>query len=390
MRRILYVEFTADGSVGGSHHSLLHVLRRLDPVRYRPLIAFYQDNPLVPEFRELTSEIVFLQRPSRAPGHRPLLLRRADYLVRGLAAPAWRAARLLRSRAVDLVHLNNSVVHGEEWMLAARLAGTRCVVHQRGYGYGRESNRLLARWADVVICCSDDVRRDLASLGVEPREGLVTVHDGLDPVELRSRVSGSPRGVREDFGVAETAPLVGMVGNIKEWKGQHILVEALALLAPRHPGLRCLIVGQVARIDEDGAFAARLAERIRSAGLEATVTLTGYRPDVPRIMNALDVVVHASIDPEPFGMVVVEAMALGKAVIATDHGGPREILAHGESGLLVPPGDPTALAGALDGLLRDPARRERLGAAARHRVEERFDVGRLAGRIEEIYGRLLG
>ena len=142
------------------------------------------------------------------------------------------------------------------------------------------------------------------------------VYDAVDEAWLRPSATG--RGGARELGVPADAPCLGIAGNIQEWKGQHVLVEAMAS-SPRSPDVHCVIVGGVHRAGE--GYAASCSARIAALGLAQRVHFIGFRDDIPDVMNAWDVVVHASVRPEPFGRVILEGMLLGKPVIATAAGG---------------------------------------------------------------------
>lgn len=402
--RILYVEHNRDGTVGGSHHSLLYLLRGLDRRRWEPLVAFYEEHALLPEFRRQATEVAIVRRrravrlvpEAPASGGTGRLLRlpglaaqRAVNLVSRVVAPALASARWLRSRRVRIVHLSNSLLHGHEWMLAARLAGARCVVHQRGYGYGRAVNRHFSRLVDAVICVSDDIRRDLERERLPRRGPLLTVHNGIDVDEFASRCQRKPAEIRAEFGMADADPLIGIVGNIRAWKGQHVVLEAMRQLAARYPGLTCLVVGPVSALPADVRYARDLRAFVAEHDLERRVLFTGYRPDVADLMNGLDILVQASVEPEPFGRTLLEGMALGKIIVASDLGGNRESVEHDVSGLLVRPGDGAALAAGIAQVLDSPELAWRLADGARRRVAERFTVERMAERVQDVYEALL-
>ena len=132
-------------------------------------------------------------------------------------------------------------------------------------------------------------------------------------------------------------------------------------------------------------YAKELRERVATLGLDGMLTFTGHRADVERFLAVADVVVHTAVEPEPFGMVLVEAMAWGKVVIASDSGGPREIVRHGETGLLVPPNDPALLARALVRLIEDSELRDRMGKAGAARFEEAFLASRMTRELHQVY-----
>src|SRR5262249_59627020 len=155
-----------------------------------------------------------------------------------------------------------------------------------------------------------------------------------------------------------------IVGHLQEWKGQLLVAEAVARARRRLPELRCLIVGGIHRLGAE--YGERLKERVAAPDLAGHVLLTGARGGVAACMDAADLVLPAS-SREPFGRVLLEAMAAGRAVIAPREGGPREIVVDGKTGVLVPPRDPDAPAAAMVALLEDPARRARSRAPRRPR-----------------------
>jgi glycosyltransferase involved in cell wall biosynthesis len=165
------------------------------------------------------------------------------------------------------------------------------------------------------------------------------------------------------------------------------VVEAIAQARTRFPELRCLIVGGIHR--RSGEYGTRLRDRIAALGLEQSVILTGARSDVPACLDAMDIVLHSSITPEPFGRVMIEGMALGRPVIAPREGGPLAIVVDGQTGLLVPPRDPEGMARGLVELLDDNQRRAAMGRAARARVEAVFDIRHHVRAMEALFEELL-
>jgi glycosyltransferase involved in cell wall biosynthesis len=203
---------------------------------------------------------------------------------------------------------------------------------------------------------------------------MAVIYDGLD-VE-RFRPTREYAAVRKELGI----PLeVGIVGNIQRWKGQAIVLEAVREVKSFNPEIRCLIVGGVHR--EGAEYAQELYRYVEEHGLKNNVIFTGFRDDIADLVATMDIVIHASVNPEPFGRVILEAMALGKPVIATDIGGVPEFVQHGVTGQLVPPRNPKALAQAMVELLQNPCRRDSLGSNGRLAVHQRFTVRR---HVEEV------
>ena len=313
---------------------------------------------------------------------RPLaVVRRELVSVAGLSrlAAAWAAdagglGRLARARGVALVHTNTSVTLGGAG--AARIAGVPHVWHVRevyaGFDRWWPAYRRLLTTADALPCVSAATAAQFAGAGE-------VIHDGLVGTMERA-----PRAqARAVLGLPDDAFVAAVLGRLSSWKGQEVLVDAVARL----PGAVALIAGDAWRGDERRARG--LAERAAALGAADRVRLLGFRDDVDVVLGASDVVAVPSTAPDPLPNSALEAGAAGCCVVASAHGGLPEIVRDGETGVLVAPGDVGALAGALAALRDDPERRERLGAAARLDVRERFAPERLLERVQALYDRVL-
>ena len=173
----------------------------------------------------------------------------------------------------------------------------------------------------------------------------------------------------------------------QNWKGQHIFIEATALVRNRFPEARFQIIG--APLFGEHEYEKALRRQVAELGVGDRVAFLGFREDVPALLAQADIVVHASTLGEPFGQVVIEGMAAGKPIVATNGGALPEIVLPGETGLLVPMGDAPTLAVAIESLLANPSWGAALGAAGRRRVHERFTIAQTAGKMERIYEHLL-
>lgn len=385
--RILFVEACEDGTVGGSHQALYDLVRMLDRRRYEPVVLFYEPNRWVGPIRALGVEVITFEEERRREKAPHLTRDFAGRIHSVLGAPFLRAA-LMRRLAIDLVHLNNSPAEGcEDWLPAARLAGVPCVAHATGPF--RPPRDVVRRWAtrryDRVIAISGFVEETLTSQGM-PAERIVRIAPGVDIAGFRARVRRPPAEVRRELGVADDVLLALMVGNVRPWKGQDVVLSALASL-PREQCARLHVAFAGAVSAENAEYHASLEATVRESGLARQVSFLGSRADVPDLMSAADVVVHASRIPEPFGIVVVEGLALGKPVLATHCGGPAEVLTP-ECGRLYDPADPAQLAALLATLIEDPSLRGTLGAGALSRAA-RYDVADTNRAIEGVYEALL-
>lgn len=290
-----------------------------------------------------------------------------------------------QARTADVVVSNQSKGHVYGG-LAAAAARRPAIWWQQGTPTRSAIDLVAARVpaAAVVASSNDSVA---AQRRLTPRRRIERIHLGIDLTKIRAS-TGSGAAVRRTHGWGE-APLVGIVGRLEQWKGQDVFLRAVARIATAHRSARFIVVGG-AVLGWEGDYPQRLRRLATELGIADRVEFVGHQDDVYPWFDALDVVVHASTG-EPFGLVLVEAMALGKPVVATAAGGPTEIIEDGVSGVLVPPGDHEAMAVAIDGVLTDDGSRRSLGEAAARRAEvfdERVMADRFAILLSDASGTL--
>jgi L-malate glycosyltransferase len=293
-------------------------------------------------------------------------------------AAAWRLSRVIKQLRPDIVHAHDP--HGVAMASIALSMSTlprrpRLVASRRVDFHMRQS--ALSRWkyrqVDCFICASDAIRRIVRSDGISPNR-TVTVHEGIDP----GRVAAAPRAeLHKELWLPHDAPLVGNVAALVPHKGQRHLVDAAALVLPKQPDARFIIAGE-------GELRPQLEQRIRQQHLEKHVILAGFRTDILSLHKAFDIFVMSSVT-EGLGTSILDAMACAKPVVGTTAGGIPEVVADGETGLLVPPRDAPAMAAAIIRLLGDRALRERMGAAGLARVRERFSAEAMVRKTLSVY-----
>ncbi len=232
--------------------------------------------------------------------------------------------------------------------------------------------------ARAIYTCSDFGREMQQKL--RPTRPTYTVHPGVPVERFNSRLMPSAQELRAQLGLPSRGPIIGLVGRLQRWKGAHVLVEAMPRVLAKYPDAYCVLVGgEHSREADYGEF---LRRQIESLGLQEKVKLVGLQSNVPEWMQAMDVVAHTS-DREPFGIVVIEAMALGKPVIAGNEGGPREIIEDGVNGLLCAYGDADELLAAILRYLDDAQFASQVGEAARVRAQD-FSAARYVARFVEV------
>ena len=385
--RMLYVEGNEDGTIGGSYFSLLFLVSGLDRTRYEPLVVFAASNSLLPRFEaaRVATRIVTPVPPARAPGKLGRLAAKAVNFWRGYVSEPRRLARILREERIDLVHLNNTIRRNTSWMIAARRLGIPCITHERGINLSfLPRDMQMGRGLDAVVCISGAVRENFLRLGLGDLK-MVTIYNGLDAAQMK--VTRSRDEVRAECGVRPGERLLGIVGNIKPWKGQEVVIRAMALLRDEFPDVKCLLIGDTSPKEAD--YREQMTALTRELGIAERVHITGFRSDVANYINALDIQIHASVEPEPFGRVLLEGMALSKPLVASNGGAVPEIVVDGVTGLLFAPGDAAALAAALRTLLADPARAVAMGAAGYSRLIADFSIERNIELTQQLYASLL-
>jgi glycosyltransferase involved in cell wall biosynthesis len=350
--------------VGGGEISLLGLLEHLDRTRWNPQVAVPEDGALAHRSRSMGLPVHVMALPTfRQP--RVGVIR----AVQGMR-------RLIRDTGAGLLHAN-----GTRAMLYAGLAGRlarRPVIwHVRVADPEPSLDRLLFWLSRAVIVNSRAVAKRFAWGRAHK---VHCIHNGVDLTRFTPR-SPSPR-LRTSLGIPDGVPVIASIGRFVPYKGYRFLLEAARLVEDRLPGVHWLVIG-------DGEQREELQSRCRNLGLSRQVHFTGWREDVAELLALCTVFALPSLG-EHFGRVVIEAMAMEKAVVATGTGGVPEIVLHDECGLLVRPADPGAMADALLDLLRDPGRAARFGRVGRERVEAHFGIARHVEAVSAVYSLVLG
>ncbi len=296
--------------------------------------------------------------------------------------------RLLIRHRIDVVHLNNG--SARFGVRAADALGLPLVTHVRGLSSKPSSDPWHSQVSRRLppthyIAVSSHMAELAKKRGVRP-DRLTTIHNSVDLDKFDSAVGRRER-VRQCLGVHDGDLLVGVFGRVTKWKGQLELLEACGQVMAEKTNVHLVVVGDSS--DTDPNYMRRLEVRATEPPFEGRVHVVGYQRDVAAYYHAVDIVVHCSVEPEPFGRVVIEGMACGKPVIAVAEGGPLDIITPEEDGILVKPRDVPDMARAIMCLSESAELRSRLGVAARATVQGRFTTDLITRKLHELYMRLM-
>jgi glycosyltransferase involved in cell wall biosynthesis len=376
--RVLFLDHAS--ALGGAERSLLLLIKHLDRSRWESHLVC-TGGPLAEQATALGVPV----HPAPMPR-----LRRSPCFLRDWLAGARAIAHLARQSGAALL-VANTVRAALYAASAARLTSVPFVWHMRDFWLSESRPRRL--WADMlgkrllcaaaahVITNSQAVAAHLPS-----RRRITVVYNGIEIERFDPAMDGTL--FRTRYGIPPDVPLVGTVGRLRPWKGQARFLWLAAQVVREVPEARFLVVGGEP-FGVGGDYPQRLRCLAAELSLADQVAFTGHLNEVRPALAAMDVFVHPG-DPEPFGLVNVEAMAMGKPVVAFAHGALSEIVLNMETGLLVKPEDEATLAQAILTLLRDPARRQAMGQAGRARVEVRFTADRMATEVEAAWQEVVG
>lgn len=345
--------------------------------------AFYSDNIYAGRYRELGIEAEILPFPKPLTERNIILRKAINWYNRDVKAGRYLECYFRRKR-FDLVVLNNSIYASLLFARASNRLGIPVVVYERGMA--RYKKKHINATADIqaVIPISNAVHQNLLAWKFKTNI-IEPIYDGVDPESVGPRRTLSE--VKASLDIPLDGRVLGIIGNVRPWKGQKYFVEAFIELSRKYQNLYGLVVGGWGL--DDQTFQTSLAEIVRREGLRHRVRFLGYRTDVPDLLSVLEIIVHASTKTEPFGMVILEAMAARKPVVATNLGGPVEILNGGECGILVPPKDGKAIADACALYLGNGEFSKQQTEKAYQRVVQKFHLSQTVEKTVNLFYRVV-
>jgi len=385
---------------GGSIVSTANLIRGLDPERYRAVFGTATSEAHVKgklkeaadscpvlvlkkslDYAQLSARTrkidrigsAFLRKAATYGAYVLRLLQNLPYMVR--------LALAIRRHKVDLVQLNNGFGNDEGSLVAAFLRKPTLIFFRGYVPMGILERKLFRERAGAFVSVSEYIKSVAVEDGVPADRFVVATPPAIpDPLE-----PGEGEATRKRYGIPAEAPLVGMFGRIVKWKGQIEFMMAAAKVAEQVPEAHFMIVGDESDGSED--YVKALHGLVRDRGLTDRVHFTGYVDDVDAHYAAVDMVTHASIDPEPSGRVIFEAMVHGIPLVASTLGGPREFIEDGVDGFLVDPDDADTMAERMVTLLTDAGLRAQMGQRARTKILENYGPDHYAEAVMAAYDR---
>lgn len=374
-KKILYVDHTP--FVGGAELVLASHIQHLNKDTFEPLVACSGSVPELVEKYKKAGAKVFVISFAQLKIFSPTVFLRLLRAVLELRS-------IIRRSDADLVVTNTerALYVGT---LSAFFTRRRLVWWVRDFEYNRLLFRLLSRFPQKIICVSEAIRDYYNGLDNSKFE---VVYVGSDFNERLRKVSlEDVLRLRDELRLASADFVVGFVGRLVEWKGPHVLLEAANKFKVQSSKFKIVIVGSGE--GQEGNIEPRLRQMVEEYDLENQVVITGHRQDIPVLMKAFDVFCHTSIEPEPFATVVIEAMLASTPVIGTNIGGTPEIITNSQTGFLVPPNDPKALAAILSHLAKNQRLRQKVGERGKYVAYERNTEVKTTLEVEKIITEVL-
>jgi glycosyltransferase involved in cell wall biosynthesis len=361
--------------MGGVERGTIQTAAALTAAGWRAMVAS-SGGLMTHELTRIGAEHIALPLAAKRPFR---MLRNGDAL-----------ANLINRHGIDLIHARSRAPAWSALSAARRTSTPFVTTFHNAYGHNKLKhyyNAVMAK-GDKVIAISDFVAQHAREVYGVPNHRLVTIHRGIDPDLFDPAKVSAERIIQaaRPWRLDDDRPVIMLPGRLTRWKGQAVLIDALAILGRKD--ICCVLVG-----GDQGrtAYRTELEEQARRKGMDQVVRVVDHCSDMAAAYMLADVVVSASTHPEGFGRVAVEAQAMGRPVIATDHGGARETVWPNESGWLVPPNNAEALAVALERALSlSQIERETMAANGRDNVMANFTVSLMCDRIMAVYQSLLG
>lgn len=401
-KTILYVDKAV--SFGGSIVVLGSLVSALDKQKFRAVVVGEMSESILSYHMQGNAEIYVIPRifnythwfkvVNIANNIRLRLLRKVFiYLLSGIKSLLnlryiFRLGRIIIKEKVDIVHVNNGMAMDP--IFAAILLGRKYVVHFHGAEQPGLVQRLFCSRVHKYIVISHYLADALTKNGF-PSERMVVIPNPYQESHALNKTSEKDKQstkLRASYNLKADDKVFAIVGRIVRWKGHVKFLQAAFIILQTVPDAKALIIGDFS--DGDVSYQGQIQQMIDNSGFGDRIIMTGYVKDVGSMYSIMDVCVHTSIEPEPFGLVIIEAMANKVPVIASDLGAPKEIITDGENGYIVNPHAPEKIADAAIKLLENDEKREHMGLNAQQHVQQHYNEKDYARAVEKVYDEVLG
>ena len=292
---------------------------------------------------------------------------------------------IIIKHGIDIVHSHKDLPNCKSEILACKIARVPFIAHVHQFGHTTSFDKLFNRFIDSFVYISKSVERHHIKLGMPANKGIV-IYNGVDIKKFTKTYKKNE--IKYEYGIKDDEYVIGIIGRIDWWKGHQYFIKAIADATKKTPNVKGLIIGELERSVtalQNEKYYHNLNSMIKKHKLEDKIFFTGFKSNIEKILHVIDVVVHASTEPEPFGLVIIEGMAAAKPVIATAAGGVPEIIDHNINGILVPPKNSQAISKEIIKLAQNQYYAKKLGKAAREHVRKTFSTNQQMLRIENVY-----
>lgn len=365
MYNILFIHGVS--AIGGSERDLLSLIKNLSPLKYFPIVICPDKGPLYAELKKLDIKIEILNIPPWRKGKYILSIPIAIYRIR----------KIIAKNNIDLIHVND-FWYFPITFLAARPFNIPVITHIRQEIEVPKIKKYWLSYSDMLLPVSNSIKNTILMSGIQDSR-IMTLYSGLD-IEHIPNVDAEMRRI---LNINSDQPVIGTVATIDPRKGYEYLIEALAEIKKNYGDIKCVIVG-----DGDSTYKSKLGMLSKRLGVSDNIVYVGFQHNVYPYISMMDIFVLPSI-MEGFGIVILEAMAMSKPIVATKVGGIPEIVADNITGILIEPKDPISLASAILSILDDSEKRSLMGMAGRKRVELFFSIKVTIKTLEEVYENIL-
>jgi len=394
---ILYIETGA--GFGGAVTCLAVSLRGLDKEKYNAtVISSHNDEATQRLVKNAGAKFLYFKGYKRSDYVNSLIYKSAKigfwtkgivlcaiYLIEKiLQIPFFvRTLWFTKRNNIDIIHFNTGINVNSEGILVSKLLNIPSLCHVRGEAYNSLEAKCLAKYVTCFIAVSKFIETSLIDLGISKNK-IKVIYDGISADEYSDKVKMQDTAHYE-FGENN----IGLFACLLPWKGQKVFIEAANILIKENGLESCkfFVVGDIP--EAKSRYKEELISEVKRLGLSDKIIFTGYQDNVYKFMNKMDIIVHTSLKPEPFGRVIIEAMALGKPVIATKMGGPLEIIEDKINGTLIPPGNPHILAETITFLLKDADELKQIGKRAQETIAKKFNAEDCFKNTEKLYERVM-